>query len=150
MGFHKPLSEVLKNAPHYVALGQTEIYLDDDDPDLPWSDVSDIVSGCGYRLNGPTGFYAIAKCGDLTLKWSVDFEDRKANGSSVNLFDRERLRTVMEKLPPAARTKLANFLEREVLPGVQKITAEWRGYLNKQLDSEDCVRGLITYARAQH
>lgn len=147
MGWHKPLKDVLKSAPHYVALGQTEIFLDDDDPDLPWSDVADIVGGSGYRLNGPTGFYCIAKRDGLTLKWSIDFEGRDANGKSYHLFDRDRLRLTMGKLPPAARKKLAAWLDKEVLPGVEKVTAEWRDYLNRQLDSEDCVRGLIVFAR---
>jgi hypothetical protein len=148
MGWHKPVKEVLKNAPHYRALGQTEIYLDSDDPDLPWEDARDISEGSGVRLGGPTGFYVIAQRDGLNLKWSVDFEERGANGKSVHLFDRDRLREVMRKLPPVARQKLAAWLEDEVLPNVQKLTAEWRELLNRQADSEDCVRGLIADARS--
>jgi hypothetical protein len=146
--WHKSLKEVETNAAHYIALGELEIYLDEDDPDLPWQDVSHIVAGGGYRLNGPTGFYCIAERNGLTLKWSIDFECRDANGKGHSLFDRDRLRMTMQKLPPKARKALASFLEQEVLPGVEKTTAEWREYLNKQLDSEDCVRGLIAFARS--
>lgn len=148
MSFHKPLKQVLKSAEHYIALGQTEIYLDSDDPDLPWSDVTKIEAGGGYRLNGPIGFYCTAKKDGLTLKWSVDFESRDANGKGYSLFDRDRLRQTMQKLPPEARKSLALFLEKEVLPGVEKNTAEWREMLNRQVDSEDCVRGLIAFARS--
>lgn len=147
--WHKPLADVLAKADHLVALGEIDVYLDDDDPDLPWAEVSRIEKSRGYRLNGPTGFYAIADKAGLRLKWSIDFEGRDANGQPVSLFDRDRIREVMRKLPRRARLELASFLETEVLPGIEKTTAEWRGYLNKQIDSEDCVRGLITYARQE-
>lgn len=148
MGYHKSLQEVLKNAAHYVALGDTTIFLDDDDPDLPWGEVSAIEEGNGYRLHGPTGFRCVAKRDGLTLKWHVDFEGREANGKGYSMFDRERMRRVMSMLPLKARAELAAFMESKVLPGVTKITAEWREALNKQLDSEDCVRGLIAFARS--
>lgn len=147
MGFYKPFKDVLKNSTHYVALGQTDIFLEESDPDLPWSEVVRVEAGGGYRLNGPTGFRCIAERDGLTFNWSVDFETREANGASVHLFDRDRMRMTMQKLPPKARKALADFMEKQVLPGVEKVTTEWRGYLNKQLDSEDCVRGLIEFAR---
>ncbi len=148
MSYHKSVKDVLKNSSAYLAIGQSEIYLDDEDPDLPWSDVSHVEASCGYRLNGPTGFYAVARKDGLTLKWSVDFEKREANGKGYSLFDRDRLRSVMQKLPAGARRRLADLLEQKVLPGVEKVTAEWRDALNNQLDSEDCVRGLISFARS--
>lgn len=145
---YEKIGNVLKNAEHYTALGKTDIYLDSKDEDLPWGDVVRIESGGGYRLNGPTGFYAIAEKNGLTLRWSVDFEGRDSNGKGYSHFDRDRLRMTMQRLPAVARRELAKFLEREVLPGVQKISAEYREYLNRQLDSEDCVRGLIAFARS--
>ena len=141
----KNYRDVLHNAEHYIALGQTEIYLDSSDPDLPWGAVKSIETGGAYRLNGPTGFYVVAKEGRLTFKWNVDFESRGSNGEPVHLFDRKRLRDTMRKLPPAARLKLAKWLEKEVLPGVEKVTKEWQGYLDRQRDREDIVRGLILY-----
>lgn len=149
MSFYKTLKDVEKNAAHYIALDENEIYLDSDDPDLPWRDVTHVASGGGHRLNGPTGFYCFAERNGLTLKWSVDFEGRDASGKSYSLFDRDRLRITMQKLPPIARKALAAFLEEDVLPGVEKTTAEWRERLNRQLDSEDCVRGLIAFARVE-
>jgi hypothetical protein len=136
----------LKNREHYIALGQTSIYLDSDADDLPWDKVTKIEDRCGVRLSGPTGFYAIAEEGGLTFRWSVDFESRNAKGSSVSLFDRARLRDVIMKLPQPARKELAKFLAARVLPALEKNTQEWRDYLYRQADSEDCVRGLIAYA----
>lgn len=139
-------TDALSKAEHYVALEQTTVYLDEDDDGLPWDKVSGIEAGAGHRLNGPTSFYCIVRHAGLEFKWSVDFESRDANGKSYSLFDRPRLREVVLKLPVSARRQLADFLDREVLPGVQKTSAEWREIMNRQIDSEDCVRGLIYFA----
>lgn len=64
------------------------------------------------------------------------------------MFDRDRLRSIIMKLQPGARYLLTSFMEKEVLPGLEKTTAKWRDSFNKQLDSEDCVRGLIAFAAA--
>lgn len=136
--------KALSNAKHLIALGHTEVYLRDDD--LPWAIASDIEVGGGYRLNGPTGMYVIAKVEGLTFKWNVEFEKREANGHGYSLFDRERLRDVAMRLPESARRKFAKLLCEKVLPELQKRTAEFRETMNKQIDSEDCVRGLIAFA----
>lgn len=141
--------DAIAKAVHFVAVDQTTIYLDDDDPDLPWDAVTRVESGGGIRLNGPAGVYLCAPRAGLTFKWSVDFEGRDANGKSVSLFDRPRLRELMRKLPSPARAAFAQFLAKEVLPVVEKRTTEYRGYLNQQLDSEDCVRGLIAFAAGE-
>jgi hypothetical protein len=146
--WHKPVKDVLYNAEHYAAIGQTDIWLDENDPDLPWADVVEVSASGSYRLNGPNGFRCVAKRDGLTLQWSVDFETRGANGASVHMFDRDKLRAVMMRMPAPIRQKLATWMEAEVMPGIEKTTAEWREYLNRQLDSEDCVRGLIAYAKA--
>lgn len=148
MGGRKNLKEIRKNAEHYKALGETEIYIDEDDPDLPWNRVTKVIAGGAVRLSGPTGCYFVAQEDGLTLKWPVDFEARESNGSSTHLFDRERLRSVMDKLTVGGRYLFASFLAQEVMPAVLKCSAEWRSYLNRQLDSEDCLRGLIAYGEA--
>lgn len=149
MGFYTPFNDALAKAEHYVALGQTEIHLDKNDPNLPWDSVVEIESGGSFRLNGPSGFRVIAKTGGLIFIWYVDFEGPGANGQSYYLFNRDHLHETMRKLPPAARKKLADWMETDVLPGVEAITAQWRGHLNNQIKSEDCVREMIAFARAQ-
>lgn len=141
-------ADALKNIAHLSALGHYEIYLDEDG-EVPWDKAVRVESGGGYRLNGPCGIYVIAEEAGLTFKWSIDFEQRAANGASVSMFDRDKLRDVVMKLPPAARASFAEFLHKEVMPGLRKTTAEVRAALNKQLDSEDCVRGLIEFARGE-
>lgn len=137
--------QALEKSEHLIALGETTVHLRDDGP-KPWVVAKRVETGGCYRLGGPTGIYVIAEVQGLTFKWSVDFELRDANGRGVSLFDRDRLREVMRQLPAAARKSFAEILACEVMPGLQKHTAEIREALNKQCDSQDCVRGLIDYA----
>lgn len=137
--------EAIDKADHLIALGETTVYVRDDSP--PWHIAETVEVGSSYRLSGPRSVYFIGKKLGLTFKWSVDFESRDANGRGVSLFDRDRLREVMLKLPDPARLAFAELLENQVLPPLRERTAEIRGALNNQWDSEDCVRGLIAYAR---
>lgn len=148
MGYGHKYADVIAKAEHYKALGQTTIYLDGDSADLPW-DAVDSVEECSlHRLNGPAACYMQVHQDGLVLRWSVEFEGRDANGRGISLFDRERLRTVATALSARARTAFAYFLADKVLPGLEKSTAEIRDALGKQIDSEDCVRGLIAFAKA--
>lgn len=142
-------ADAIAKAKNYIAIGQTRIWLDEADPELPWQKVDAIETGGGYRFNGPTGVRLTVNEAGLELHWSVDFEKREANGSGYSLFDRDRLRDVMMKLPRSTRIKFAAFLENEALPDLVKRTNEYREALNKQADSEDCVRGLIEFGRRQ-
>jgi hypothetical protein len=140
-------AKAIENAAHLIAIGQTEIYLWRDDADgFPWDKVTSVTSGSSYRLNGPSDMRVTAEDAGLSFSLSVDFEQRDANGRGVSLFDRERLRDVSMKLPPAARAQFATMLANEVLAPMAARTAEIRQALNSQLDSEDCVRGLIAFA----
>jgi hypothetical protein len=139
--------KALDNAKHLIALGQTEVYLRDEN--VPWMMASDVEVGGCYRLNGPTGMYVIAKIEGLTFKWNVEFEKREANGHGYSLFDRKRLRDVAIRLPDSVRRKFAKLLSEKVLPELQKRTEEFREAMNKQIDSEDCVRGLIAFAEGK-
>lgn len=145
--WHKSYTEVVANAEHYTAIGQTDIYLDEDDPNLPWDKVQAVEPGCGVRCGIPTGAVMLAYEKGLALKWSIDFEERGANGHSVSMFDRDRLRRVMKKLPQIARSALADLLTNAVLPEMSKRTAETALYFKKQSDSEHLVHELIAEAR---
>lgn len=134
----------LNNAKHLIALGQTTVYLRDDT--VPWVVACDVEVSGSYRFNGPCGMYVIAKVQGLTFKWTVDFERREANGHGYSLFDRERLREVAQRLPDPTRKKFATLLREKVMPDLAKRTSELREAMNKQIDSEDCVRGLIAFA----
>lgn len=137
----------LSNSDHLIALGQTVVYLRDGN--VPWVVASDVEVSGSYRFNGPTGMYVIAKVQGITFKWSVDFELREANGHGYSLFDRERLRDVGRRLPEPARRKFAQLLREKVFPDLQKRTNEMREAMNKQVDSEDCVYGLISFLESE-
>lgn len=145
--FDMTYEQALDKADHLKALGQTTIYLRDGN--YPWVVASGVEVSGGYRFSGPTGMYVIAKVQGLTFKWNVEFEKREANGHSYSLFDRERLREVAMKLPDTARRSFAELLRERVMPDLEKRTAEMREAMNKQNDSEDCVRGLISFAEGR-
>jgi hypothetical protein len=143
------VKEALANAEHLKALGETLIYVHRGEDAFPYDKVSAVESGSSYRLGGPSSCYLIAQIDGLTFKLNVDFEPREANGRGVAIFDRDRLRDLMLKLPPGARRSFASLLENECLPGLAKRADELRSALREQADSEDCVRGLIRVAAEQ-
>lgn len=136
--------KALYMADHLKALGETTVYLRDGE--YPWMIANSVEVSGSYRFNGPVGMYVIAEVDGLTLKWSVDFELRDANARGYSLFDRDQLREVARKLPEPARRKFAKLLREKVMPDLEKRTSELREAMNKQIDSEDCVRGLIAFA----
>jgi hypothetical protein len=138
-------AEALEKADALKSLNQIDVYLCDAS-DFPWSNVTDVEGGGSYRFSGPCGLYLIAEENGLRFKLNFDFEGRDANGRRVSLFDRDRLRDLVLKLPLAIRPKLAKFMREKVLPDLEKRTAEVRDVMNKQWDSEDCVRGIIALA----
>ena len=139
-------ADALTKAEHLKALGDTTIYMHDEN--VEWAIIQRVETGNSYRMSGPCSCYLIGENNGLTFKWSIEFEKRDANGSSVSLFDAERLREVILKLPKHARDSFCSMLQTEVLPEMEKRTAEWRGYMQRQWDSEDCVRGLIAFGKS--
>lgn len=141
-------SQAIANAEHLIALDQIEVWIRDD-TDFPYDKVCRVTTGSSYRLSGPTSCRLIVDEAGLTFSLSVDFEHRDANGRGASDFDRQRLRDLMLKLPPPARASFADMLEREVLPPMSQRAEEFRQVQLRQIDSEDCVRGLIAFARAE-
>lgn len=138
-------AEALENAIALKALKHTDVYLRDS-ADFPWDRVTGIEEGGAYRFSGPSGLYIVAEEDGLRFKLNFDFEGPDANGRGVSLFDRDRLRDLVMKLPPSVRPKLAKFMRDKVLLDLEKRTSELRDAMNKQWDSEDCVRGIIALA----
>lgn len=141
------VQDAISKRDHFIALGQTDIWLHSkDESDRPWDKVNRVESGSSYRLSLPTGARLSAEVDGLTFIWSVDFEGRDANGRGVSVFDRDRVRDIFGRLPPGARLQFQELLKNEVLPKMMEHTAEIRAVLNAQADSEDCVRGVIAWA----
>lgn len=137
----------LEKADALKALGQTDVYIYDRNSEgFPFDKVTRVESGNGYRLSGPSSCYLMFDEGGLSFRLSVEFEGRDANGKGVSLFDRDRLRDVANKLSPVGRAAFAKMLENEVLRPLAERTEEYRKALRQQADSEDCVRGIISFA----
>lgn len=146
MIFDMTYAEAIEKAKHLIAVGSTTIHLRSD-VGFPYDKVSKVEEGGGWRLVGPSSCYLIVQESGLKFKLDVDFEERDANGRGVSLFNRPHLREVMRKLPTAARKAFADLLETKCLPKMAENTASLRDALNANADSEDCVRGLIAFAR---
>lgn len=138
----------IANVEHLIALGQTKIYLYRENSEgFPYDKVVRVEEGSSWRLGGPSSCRLIAEDRGLEFSLSVDFEPASANGRGVSMFDRDRLRDLMLKLPAVARSAFADMLERVVLPPLVTRTSEIRTAMRAQADSEDCLRGLIAFAR---
>ena len=137
--------QAVANAEHYLALGRDKVWINEST--APWAKADDVESGCDYRFSGPTSArFSFTHESGLKLTWTVDYEKREANGKGYSLFDRDRLREMMLKLPRATRRKFGLILKNEVLAGLAQRTEEYRTAMRQQADSEDCVHGLIAYA----
>lgn len=139
-------AKAIASAEHLIALDETSVWLRDD-TGFPYDKVCRVETGSSYRLSGPSSCRLIVEEAGLTLSLSVDFEHREANGRSASDFDRQRLRDLMLKLSPEGRASFADMLQRAVLPPMFERTEEFRQAQLRQVDSEDCVRGLIAFAR---
>lgn len=137
-------TDCVRNAEHYLAIGQTEIYLDSSDGDLPWHLAVDCCAGGSYRLNGPSSARVTAAHeSGLSFSWSFDFEGREANGTGVNQFDSASMLANAAKMPVAVREKFSAFLAREVWPAVYKRTGEVRDALRKQEESLQVLQSIM-------
>jgi hypothetical protein len=146
MGYGVPFQEAVRLAEHYLALGQTEVFVQAET--APWHLATQIKAGGCYRFNAPINAYVTAQHeSGLTLKWEIEFEHRSESGTGSSNVDRAQLREAMIRLPESVRLQFADILESEVLPDMQVRTDEIRASLNRQLDSEECVRGLVAFVR---
>lgn len=135
-------------AEHLIAIGETTVYLHDD-TGFDYSKVVRVEAGSTYRLSIPVNAYLIAEDAGLTLKLSFNYEGYRESGKGTSMFDREKLRDVMSKLPDAARASFVAILRDKVLPEMVKRGNEYREALMRQDDSTDCVRGLIAMVEEQ-
>ena len=94
-------------APHYLAIGSTEIILDRGG-DKPWPIVDGVERGGIQRLDifRDVRFTARHECG-LTFTWWEDLEKSGSSGSSQYHIDVPKLRRLLRILPALARREFA-------------------------------------------
>ena len=145
MAGYPTFNDVVRLAPHYLAIGTTRVILDGrDSADLPWDQVTEVSAGGSYRSSG------LASCrmsagheSGITFEWFIDFEKPEANGRGYQMFDTERLLAIAAKLPISARKKFSDLLRTEVLGNAEKLLAEQEGYMTIQRDGVAAIRALI-------
>jgi hypothetical protein len=121
-------------APHYLAVGQKELYLYDRETtnDMPWGFVSEAEPGGGHRLDVATSvrIKAVHPCG-LTFAWSVDIEKREANGHGYYVIDMELVRRIIAYLPAEARDGFRTYL-RTFANALTKNATEYRQVADRE------------------
>jgi hypothetical protein len=142
----QPWREVVQQAEHYLAIGQTEIFIDTASfSDLPWEFVTTLRPGGTHRLDMDTSVWVAADHpSGLTLRWSFDIERRSADGKGYYEIDTETVRLVMWALQPTARPQFREYL----LDCANKVAAkahEWREITARQ-DTDAAI--LFDLARA--
>lgn len=110
----KTWQEMVKLAEHYKAIGSTDLYLfrDVDNTARPWAYVTQVKPGSTHRLDMSTSIDFIAQHpSGLQFRWSVEIEDRDANGSGHYKVNMALLERVMTWLPEAVRPQYRDYLE---------------------------------------
>lgn len=100
-----------EKAEHYLAIGQSEIYLDSSAPDYPWQFVVKVEPGGSHRLDIATSVWFTAQHeSGLSFRWTFEIEPMSANGKGSYEIDAEACRAVFVKLPPEAAKSFAAYL----------------------------------------
>ena len=129
--FETNYQRVVDKSEHFKAIGQTEVWLEREG-DKPWDHVSEVEDGCCVRMGTRTDatFKARHPCG-IMFRWSVDLENREANGSGVYGFDIKGIRAVIHRLPKAAAEKFAAMLA-ETAKVIRAKADEWQRAADSQ------------------
>ena len=150
MGFidNMHYADVVKNAKHFLAIGQTEVWLRDKS-DFPWGEATSLNDGGAWRsdLQVTYNIAAKLKCG-VTVMWSLDLEDRDANGSHEFRIDTDAIDEAMRRLPQAVATQLANKLKLAI-EATEKRGAEYREAATRQFAMAGMIRNSISKAGAK-
>ena len=131
---------VVKNAEHYLAIGQTSIYLSGRGEDRPWEFVKTCEPGCSHRMEISTGisFEAIHPSG-IKFSWSVDIEPREASGKGAYYIDVEGLHRIMQKVPVGAMAGLSKYL-MDCAVAVEKKADEYQQEAQRQYGTASALR----------
>lgn len=140
MGFGAIYSEVMRNAEHYKAIGQTNIFLDRDS-DLPWDAVTSLRAGGSRRLGISTDVDFEAEVDGLTFRWTIDIEEASANGKSHYQIAVERIGKVMEKLPESVRGQFRLYL-LDAAHKVEERGDEFQGLAQRQYGDAHVLRSV--------
>lgn len=139
--------EHVRLAKHYRALGQAGVYLSggDDETDRPWHLVTNVRPGGTHRLDMDTSiwFEATDPKSGLGFRWTVEIEDRDANGHGYYKINTKRLRRILAVLPPSGRMALQKYLA----DAARKVKAkgdEWAVILKRQQDDAATLALLAT------
>jgi hypothetical protein len=104
--------DAVKKSAHYLAVGQSDIYLYGDSGDYPWEYAVSAEAGCTHRIDIATSIsFKAQHPSGLSFRWSFDIEGRNANGASTYEIDAKAVAAMMSKVPTKVRTQLTKYFE---------------------------------------
>lgn len=109
----KTWQEIVEKAEQYKALGQTEHYLSAwrQDAAMPWDFATKVEPGGGHRLEVATDITVTAEHpSGMNFRWSVEMEDRDANGKGYYMFRRDYALKLLAILKGTAREGFVVYL----------------------------------------
>ena len=145
------VEEAVANAEHYLALGQTEIWLGHrSEVDRPWHLVTSMREGGSHRLDICTSVNFIAEHeSGLQFRWSIDVEEEGSNGISAYKLNFPLVAQIVAALPEAPREQFRAYLS----DCADKVEARGREFMDaatKQFGDAVAFRQLAsTPAEAQ-
>lgn len=134
----------VKNARHYLAIGQNRIDLGDGcvTSFYPWGLVTDCEPGGIHRLDISTDIHFVAKHkSGLEFHWSLDIEPEAPNGSGSYHIDVDSVRQIIPLLPVHAVEKLRAYFAAYA-KAVREWGDEYKRIAEQQFSTADALEKL--------
>ena len=111
-------TQAVANAKHYLAVGQTDIWLgsatEKNFASFPWNEVTKIDGGGSHRLDMATSLWFLAKhASGIIPRWSVDLEDRSASGKGYYEINTALIEKIFPELPLQAQKEFSAILRKD-------------------------------------
>jgi hypothetical protein len=125
--------DIPKKAEHLKALGINDIWLEWFE-ELPWDLVIDCNAGM-HRLGmiSSVSFRAYEPKLDLYFRWTVDLEEKEANGMSLPVFNMANYRFIIDHLDDEMTRKFRRLV-KDGLKEVRFSLISWRNETTKSID----------------
>ncbi len=132
----------VERAENYQGLGQSDVYLSRSES-VPWEFAVGVESGGLHRLGtSVSAHFRAAHPSGLSFSWSMDFEDRDANGTGSYKINAKAIRQAMLRLPLPVRGEFARLLTATV-EAIRKNAADHQAVVDRQERDANELTALI-------
>ena len=142
--------EAVKIAEHYLAIGQSEVYLGGDNTtDYPWDFCISVEPGGSHRLDIDTSvWFRGSHPSGLEFRWSFHIEPHSANGTGSYQIDTVGCERVIGLLPDRrVRLDFREYLARCAV-SVREHAEKQAAYVTRQLGDAAVLERLARHEPA--